>query len=235
MDTCINPNEIAAGELLAYVDGAAPERVVQHVARCAHCAALAREYAHTQQVLRGVMYRAACPEPEVLGKFYLRELGIRERLRVARHLRQCPHCRAELARYKLSPDERNAVPGLWAQLQNAVTEIMEATQLTPQWQLASVRGPYARQEYQVGATKIVLEKQPQGYGRVKLVGKVKAPENEREMWKGHAVYLYAAARAIAQSHINARGFFFLEHLPPGKYELRVDLPGQEIWLGNIET
>ena len=39
VDLCIAPEEIQEGDLVAYLEGDAPLRVKDHIARCAFCAA----------------------------------------------------------------------------------------------------------------------------------------------------------------------------------------------------
>ena len=67
------------------------------------------------------------------------------------------------------------------------------------------------------------------------MGKVKVPREELARWRGCAVHLFAPEREWAQDTINEHGFFVLERLPPGAYEIRVDAGEQEIWLGEISV
>jgi anti-sigma factor RsiW len=96
-ETCINPTEINEGDLMAYVDGTADQAVVEHVRRCPACAHQARELATLQAMLTARLYRASCPTPDQLIAYQRGELRDSEKLVVAQHVRQCPHCARELA------------------------------------------------------------------------------------------------------------------------------------------
>ena len=96
MTECIEPELIKEGDLIAYVEGVADERVRDHVIRCTACADKVARLRQTSQALIGLMYRSSCPPPEVLGKYQLDLLSAGERLRIAAHVRSCSHCTREL-------------------------------------------------------------------------------------------------------------------------------------------
>jgi hypothetical protein len=81
---------------MAYVDGDAPASVTAHVRGCPACAATAADLAWTQLRLRHAVARAGCPEPETLGEYELDLLAPGDRERVARHVRACARCDADL-------------------------------------------------------------------------------------------------------------------------------------------
>jgi anti-sigma factor RsiW len=93
---CLSPGEITPDQLMAYVDGDAPEPVVAHVRCCPACAAAAADLAWVQLRLRHAFARATCPGPETLGEYELDLLPPERRERIARHVRTCARCDADL-------------------------------------------------------------------------------------------------------------------------------------------
>ena len=93
---CHTPGAITPDQLMAYVDGAAPAPVVAHVRGCPACAAAAADQAWTQLRLRHAVTRAGCPTATTLGEYELDLLPPGDRDRVARHVRTCARCDADL-------------------------------------------------------------------------------------------------------------------------------------------
>ena len=77
---------------MAYIDHTAEEAVIQHVQRCPACTRQAEELATFQAILTAKLHRVSCPRPDQLIAYHQRELQGSEKLIVAQHLRQCPHC-----------------------------------------------------------------------------------------------------------------------------------------------
>ena len=129
-ETCINPAEIQEGDLMAYVDAVADEAVVQHIRRCPACARRAEELAARQAVLAAKLYRFSCPTPDQLIACQRGELQGSEKLVVAQHLRQCPHCAREVAALAHQNVETEGM-GLGEQFRAAI-KVLEAVLVTPQ-------------------------------------------------------------------------------------------------------
>src|SRR5436309_1821070 len=91
-----HPGAVSPEEMLAYIDGEAPPRVVEHLRSCPDCMAAARGYARVQRRLQRSLQRFDCPSPQRLGDYELDILAPEERTAVAGHVVECPRCTDEL-------------------------------------------------------------------------------------------------------------------------------------------
>jgi anti-sigma factor RsiW len=215
MTECIDPTQIEEGDLIAYVDGEAEERVVEHIARCPACAEKVKQLRNTSRALLDRFYRSDCPAPEVLGQYMLGLLTPEEKLRVAAHLRGCPLCSRELE--TLEREER-----LGQKLVDAlrgVVEVVEAV-LVPQPRLrpAAIRGQGERQfAYQAEGVEVLLGFQPSARGtrRGTLLGAVV----ESGTAPSDVAWIFPAGESPSQVEIDALGGFAFEDITPGEYDL----------------
>lgn len=83
-------------DLIAAIDGEAHPDVLKHLQACSNCTARAREFAALQRLLREHLYRAFCPPSATLADFQQGLLGGAQRVLIARHIAECPHCAREL-------------------------------------------------------------------------------------------------------------------------------------------
>src|SRR5690348_13938710 len=95
---CIAPPELSDGQLWAYVDGESSPDVLAHLARCRHCLERAMRLARVSGRLKLRLYRLPCPTSIELGEYHLGVLDRGRAEEIARHLEDCPLCRAEIAR-----------------------------------------------------------------------------------------------------------------------------------------
>jgi anti-sigma factor RsiW len=238
-ETCVDPREIKAGDLMAYVDGTADEAVVEHVRRCPACARQAEELAALQAVLAAELYRRSCPTPDQLIAYWRGELRGSEEWTVAGHLRQCPHCAREMA--ALARQERAGMDPV--KRPRAPIEVREATAVTSQMQATEVHGApgVARpipQVYRACETEIIITPRPSPAhpGRWDLCGLVhiggRVPEaispstnpGARAVGSGRrgaTAELYRGEGLIAITSISPRGQFTFTALEPAEY--RIDL------------
>ncbi len=136
MSDCVNPTELETGALVAYADGQTSRSIQAHLARCPHCAAQVIAYRRTLALLRTALYRRACPAPEQLGLYQLNLLLAAERLVMARHMRECPHCAQELEELARMGDQ----PSLLEKLRGAVGTIEAVLLPLPRPQTVPLRG-----------------------------------------------------------------------------------------------
>ena len=171
-ETCVNPAEIQDDDLMAYVDGVADEATARHIRRCPACARRAEELATLQAALTAKLYRFSCPTPDQLIAYQRGELRGSERLAVAQHLRQCPHCARELAALAHEDMDREET-GLGKRFRAAI-KVLEAVLVTPQvsprapsrvTQATGVRGASGvirpkSQVYRACETEIIVSQYP---------------------------------------------------------------------------
>ena len=241
---------------MAYVDGTADEAVVQHVRHCPACARQAGELAALQAVLAAELYRRSCPTPDQLIAYRRGELRGSEKLTVAQHLRQCPHCARELAALAREAREGTGV----GERPGAAIKVLEAVRVTLQVQAAGVCGNPGvacptPQVYRACETEIIITPRPSPAhpGRWDLCGLVhvggRVPEaispstnpgpgdlgelsrTAQAAGSGHRgarAELYRGAGLIAITTVSPRGQFTFPAVEPAEY--RIDL----VW-GNREA
>ena len=184
------------------------------------------------ELLSNVFYRRSCPQPEALGDYHLGRLSPADRLALALHLRECPHCTPELALYAASEQKASMSPAdMWERARNALTNLVErvlwAAPMPAAQPVPVLRGgEAAAQLYAAEGVQIALEVQPAtgGYRRRRLVGKVE-PARGRivvELWERTAMYdsLFA----------DETGYFAFDRLKPGTCFLCVRQNGVELWV-----
>jgi hypothetical protein len=261
--TCINPTEIHDGDLMAYVDGTADETVVQHIRRCPACARQAGQLAALQAALTAKLYRFSCPTSDQLIAYQQGELRGSEKLTVAQHLRQCPHCARELA--ALARDKR---VGLGERVRSAI-EVLKAVLVTPQVQATGVRGiPEAAhptpQVYRAGEIEIIVSQRPcrthprRWYlsGLVHVGGRVPEtittsasradhgfPPARNQVFRkkpgfshgGARVELYRGEGLVAITTVSSRGRFTFTAVEPADYDISLVWGNREVQLKGVQV
>ncbi|MBN1177672.1 MAG: zf-HC2 domain-containing protein [Anaerolineae bacterium] len=221
--TCIDPSEIREGDLAAYADGEADERVRRHVRRCAHCAALVARYAHTDHTLRAGLYRAACPPAETLARWQLHILSPEEELRVAAHVRACPHCQRECMELEAAGD--SAMSLLLDHLKDVTSWLVASRTAAPQ----PVRGGvppqqrYRTAELDIFVGTIVVQTQRQLRGRI------------RPPIPGATVWLMPPDAPPRNCQTDITGYFIFPDVPPGKYSLGFAWQGRAVFLRDVDV
>lgn len=235
-EKCVEPGEIQEGDLSAYVDGLADRAVVEHIRRCAACAQQVREIAEAQVVLTAALFRHSCPASDQLIAFHQGELRGGEKLVVAQHLRECPHCARELA--TIVREERTG-PDRW--LRSAV-EVLEAALMPSPVPAAALRGDDQEaflfpRVYQAGEVEVILDVRPASTHshRKDLSGLVHVGGQVPETIGGTPAELFRGEGLIAVGQVGPRGRFTFEALAPAIYELALLWGDREIRLRGIEV
>jgi anti-sigma factor RsiW len=222
MTNCIRPELIAEGDLLAYVEGEASEAIRTHVAACPACAGRAERLRRVNRALMQSLYRVACPPPEMLGQYQLGLLEAADKLKIAAHLRDCPHCTRELAEMEFEAEKTDNLAGMALQLIQKAIKVVEATLVKPgNLAPASVRGE-ARNErhaYHAAGLDILIgfqgaASQPTGA----LLGAVV----QAETVAGNQAWLFQEGEKPVCSPVDALGTFTFEAVTPGEYDLALE-------------
>lgn len=223
MTACIEPALIKAGDLMAYVEGEADERVREHVARCAACAGKAAQLGQTSQALLALAYRVSCPPPQVLGQYLLDLLNPDEQLKIAAHARACAHCSRELE--ELGEKEDSLSRMVLRVMQNAA-RVVEGVLAAPlRLDPAGVRGGESRQRVFRGAgLDVLVGFQPTVSAQSKgtLVGAV---VQVGAVGDGLA-WLFQDGARPRSSAVDELGTFCFEGIMPGEYDLALEV-GEE--------
>lgn len=233
---------------MAYIDHTAEEAVIQHIQRCPACTRQAEELATFQAILTAKLHRVSCPKPDQLIAYHQRELQGSEKLIVAQHLRQCPHCARELA--ALARDERI---GLGERVRAAI-EVLDAVLVTPQRpqgcqiQAAGVRGapeaarptPQVYRAYEnehENEIEIIVNQRPSRTHprRWDLSGLVHIGGQVPETIGRATVELYRGEGLIAITKVSSRGQFTFTAVEPAGYDLSLVWEDREVRLKGVQV
>ncbi|MEM7114418.1 MAG: hypothetical protein AAF614_18430 [Chloroflexota bacterium] len=231
MLTCIAPEKIEPGDLVAYVEGTAETAVVHHILHCPHCQEEVAALRKADLLLTQQLYRDECPDAMQLLEYKVGFLEGEEKTAVAAHLSLCPHCTAELAQLAIEEAPATATsPSLLDQLRDTSYKILAAIRLpsAPQAGLA-VRGQqemgqiYQAEEFQIIVGLLAEDMFGDG---VLFEGQVINMETGVPVSAGN-VAVEDSAQAIWHQPINEFGHFEFEELASGSYQVQVELTAEK--------
>jgi hypothetical protein len=236
---CISPIELPDYELLAYLEGEASQEVSDHLESCSYCRQRLDALAGEEALLISRLFRSQCPTPLALGEYQLENIPQEERVVIARHIRVCPHCRAEIRQLEtylrdlsLVSDAPEAQP--LDHFRVLVARLVgggEPGTIAPAW--AGVRGPDAGPRmYQAEDFQIAIETQddPQDQAGRALLGLILGPattEMQAQLWQGE--------EHISSAAVEAGGNFVFSGVKLGRYELRVSGPNVMISIQDLDV
>jgi len=179
-----------------------------------------------EEFLRSILFRASCPSEEELGNFYLDKLERGRHLAVALHLRECPHCAAELAMFAVPEDEM----GLFQDVKSFLQRVLWARP-SPTGSLAWARGALKHHSYTTEGVEVTLETDLErtGYQRYRLLGQIEPADvaTTVELWQEEDI--------VAESPVDELGYFQFDRLQPVTYRLCLKGRGTEIWLDQVNV
>lgn len=228
---CVNPQEIHEGDLLAHIGGAARSGVGEHVARCLFCAAEAAALQLLEEQFQTVLYRANCPETDVLLQAHMEMLPTAERRQVQEHITQCSDCQAEVRRFL----PKSITPSWRGRLRQAGRTFLEAIEVPAAMRPALVmRGVSPEELYQAGNYQVVLAKQPPiaAENRWEMEGQVIQNEEATAVFPGQ-VSLWQEESLIARDVVDEFGYFGLANIVAGIYTLHIVLQVDDIIIINV--
>ncbi|MBN1874094.1 MAG: zf-HC2 domain-containing protein [Anaerolineae bacterium] len=231
MTSCIDPCELEEGALSAFLENPHDARTAAHLARRPHCAAQVAAYRQTLALLETLLYRQACPAVEMLALYQLNLTTPVERLVIAAHVRDCPHCQRELDELAQNDDTSS----LFDRLRQGVGVLIAAPVSTFRQPATSLRGetpPLLR--FRAGDLEIHLSQQP-GHslgqrtllGRLTSLATVTPPEPGTEIWLWRSDFASATV-------IEADGIFTFENVEPGQYSLGLEWQGTAVSVPEVE-
>lgn len=207
---------------MAYVDGEADERVRDHVDHCPACAAKVAQLRETSQALLTLMYRANCPAPEILGQYQLDLLSSAERLKIAAHVRACPHCTRELT--ELGKEEDSLILSVLQTLKDVV-QVIEATLMPPRrLKAVGMRGMEAGRRafhFHSDDVDVLVGFQPVATGS--RAGTLLGTVAQVEAVSGGYAWLFQEGRKPVSSPVDHLGTFTFGIIAPGEYDLALEV------------
>lgn len=224
MDTrCIAPRELEEGDFVRYMEGTASQLVRDHIAGCPACAAQVEALTQVDRVLRRYLFRASCPSADALLGYVTRTLPADEQKRIARHVRECPHCAAELQ--ELEQVEDAPGPPLWQQVVRTARAVIEAVTILPRPELIpALRGSaHPLSLFRASDLDIALGIEAFDPGPVfRIRGRVMKQGSPASQVIGHPVLLVRHDTVVAHQEVDELGYFVFEEIPPGEYKLALE-------------
>ena len=222
---CISPPELSDRQLLEFLDGEAEPEISHHLGICQYCRNKADALARLQNGITARLYRITCPSPLELGEYHLQKYHIRilpspQMLVIAQHVRECPHCEAEVAQLE------NFLKDLTADVKPGLTpvRVLIARLLGGSGEGAAPM-PALRGE---GKGPIILEAEgvvitldvgPGADGQVSILGQVAA--DEQDQWTNALVELQQADIPPQTTSLDDLGAFRLEAVRPGAARIMI--------------
>lgn len=232
---CVAPEEIEAGDLVAFAQGEAGPSVTQHVDHCPACRGEAESFAGMQRLLTTKLFRQTCPPSLTIGEYAAELLPPEQRLVVAQHLAECHHCRDErraFSAFLAEPDERIAQPSLVGVLRRIVATRLEA--LAPA--LNGLRGTSTSESisYDAEGTRLTMsvQRSTRGSRGSVIVGLLQL---DLESLDGSRVELFAGSQLLQAQDVDDLGNFLFEGVPTGTYRVEVTVPESVIVVDSVEV
>jgi anti-sigma factor ChrR (cupin superfamily) len=216
---CISPPELSDRQLLEFLDGEAEPETTHHLGICQYCRNKADALARLQNGLTTRLYRITCPSPLELGEYHLRILPSSQMLVVAQHVRECPHCGAEVAQLEtflkdLTPDVK---PAPLTPIRVLVARLVGGNEsaLRPALRGES-KGPLI---FEADGVVITLDIQPASETQVSILGQVAA--DEQDQWTNALVELQQADKPPMTTSLDDLGAFRFEAVRPGVTQIMI--------------
>lgn len=222
---CVLPPEPDDIQLLAYLDNPqANQETAQHLQMCPYCRQRAENLNRYQKRLATKLYRITCPSPMELGEYHLRTLTAPQRLVVAQHLRECPHCMQEISRLEefmseLTPrsDVLDTAKIRFARLVSGGTQT-GFPQASPALRGVSKPLPI----FEAGGVVISLDLQQGPHGEISILGQMAA--DDQDQWTGATVELKQAYLMPVYTSIDDLGAFKFDAVDPGSTQMTITSP-----------
>lgn len=237
---CISPPELDEMKLWAYLDGEADQETVNHLESCEYCRGKVKDLIQVRNRVGSRLYRINCPSTLELGEYHLGLLDASKKLIVAQHLRECRHCQDEIAQLEKYLDEPTLrldvlepVRVLIAQLISGVGVNRDQADPSISATFAGLRGgeeePYI---YQADNFRIVIDIQDdvEQVGLKTLLGLVTGSKSNEL-----TIQASQEGKTIATSSVDETGNFVISQLMPGRYELILASPNDEVHIESLSV
>lgn len=228
---CITSPALDDTQIISYVEGEADNVTMAHIKKCPYCAERASQLTLFQNQLRARLYRSNCPTPMALGDYHLGLMSASQVLMVAQHVRECPHCRrdlAELEEFLAEPDVQldifQTAKVLFARLiDGGATPAFGALR-------GESKGPLT---FEAEGVVITLDVQPAPNGQLSMLGQLAA--DDQDDWTGARVELQQAGSLQLTASLDDLGAFRFEAVHTGSIQFTItSLNGVVIQSPDIE-
>jgi hypothetical protein len=184
----------------------------------------------TSRALLALMYRAHCPSPEVLGQYQLNLLSPAEKLKVAAHVRACPHCTRELQALEMPEDE---LIHRVCRVLHGVRDIIEAALVaSPLPSPAGVRGRAGqRYAFRGGGLDVLIGFEPAA--RPSAPGLLTGAVLQADRIAEAQAWLFQEGDNPRATKVDALGTFTFEKVKPGAYDLALTVGEDALLLREV--
>lgn len=228
---CITSPALDDTQIISYVEGEADDVTVAHIKECPYCAERASQLTLFQNRLRARYYRSTCPTPMELGDYHLGLSPDSQKLVVAQHVRECPHCRRDLAELEEFLAEPDVQPDLFHTAKVLFARLVDGG-ATPAFGAlrGESKGPLT---FEADGVVITLDVQPAPNGQVSILGQLAA--DDQDEWTGAKVELQQAVSPQVSASLDDLGAFRFEEVQTGSIRFTItSLSGVVIQSPNIE-
>lgn len=226
----LSHDELREGDLLAYLDGAAPPPLAAHIEACPRCLAELADLRAAELLLAAAVARADCPAPELLLRHQAGLLAPAEGRAVAIHAAACAECSAELALFASPPEP--ALPGRLARVGMRIVRALLQPAPAPALALRGAgearRAVFAAEGYQI---LVAITPMPDGTARRQIEGQILV---SGDGVSGLASLGGGPAGGLT-APIDELGFFAFDGVPPGVYALSITLDDAQVLAEPLEV
>lgn len=225
-----------------YLAGTAPPEIADHIVRCPACAAEVKALGQVSALFSAAFYRADCPTSDKLLAYQAGRLTPSERELVAAHLKTCQACSLELVELDLV-DQQSVDLSVWTEMITATQNFKERLAQTgkqillamlmpgPTLLTGPVRGgSTSPRVYQAGEYRLILACTPPVAAEDiwQVEGQLIPPADHPLPETGLTVQLIQVEQVVAQDTIDEFGYFVLEQVRGGHYQLHLELVAEHL-------
>lgn len=222
---CINPTVLEEGDLLASLDGVASPSVMTHIAQCAACQEERAAFLSMTSFFDVALYRQPCPDGEMLLAYQAGLLPRLERSPIKQHLADCVPCQQEVA--QLAAISSTTELSLWERLLLTGKQILDTLRLPAAAQpaFALLGDEQQQQVYQAGDFQLIISmSKPLSSSNIwQIEGQLLNERDPLMLYEGEISLLREEERAVTDE-IDDLGYFILEDIESGDYQLLLELP-----------
>lgn len=214
---CITSPALDDTQIISYVEGEADDAIVSHIKKCPYCAERANQLTLLQNQLRARLYRTNCPTPMELGDYRLNLLPASQVLMLAQHVRECPHCRRDLAELEEFLAEPDVQPDIFQTTKVLFARLVDGG-ATPAFGAlrGESKGPLI---FEADGVVITLDVQPGPPGQVSILGQVAA--DDQDEWTGASLELQQADQSLLTASLDDLGAFRFQTVSTGSIKFTI--------------
>ena len=223
--SCVLPPELDDKQLMSYLDDPnANQNTAQHLENCLYCREKATALDLFQKRLTARLYRSTCPSPMELGEYHIHNLPAPQRLVIAQHLRECPHCTQEIMQLEEFLSEFTPPAGLLETAKVLIAKLVGGRDETGAFQvMPALRGQAKNLPiFEADGIVVSLDVESVPNGDLSIQGQVAA--EDQDQWTGSTVELKQRYLSPLRTLLDDLGAFTFETVDPGSTQITIISP-----------